>query len=94
MPATRSHPAPTGTKYIYRSIRTFPDFWDHIELVAGREQVSVNSLVNALLDLVLETDQTEEGRAAIHRACREWRTRWETKGTARRRARAAADEEA
>jgi predicted DNA-binding ribbon-helix-helix protein len=88
MPATRRKPA----DYVFRSIRVFPDFWAHIELLAGREQVSVNSLINALLDLSLEADQTDEGRAAIHAACRQWRTRWETKGTARRKAQAAADE--
>lgn len=90
MPATRKRPG----DFVYRSMRVFPDFWEHIELLAGREQVSVNSLVNALLDLALELDQTDAGRAAIHTACRQWRTRWEQKGTARRRARAVADEEA
>ena len=90
MPALRKR----SGDYVYRSIRVFPDFWDHIELIAGREQVSVNSLVNALLDIALESDQTDDGRTAIHTACRQWRTRWETKGTARRRARAVADDEA
>jgi predicted DNA-binding ribbon-helix-helix protein len=78
-------------QYVFRSIRMHPDLWSHLEIVAAREHVSMNSLVNALLALALEPDQTEDGRAAIHGACTQWRTRWEHAETARRESRIAAD---
>jgi predicted DNA-binding ribbon-helix-helix protein len=77
--------------YVFRSIRMHPELWADLEIIAAREHVSMNSLVNALLSLALEPDQTEDGRAAIHAACTQWRTRWEHSETARRNSRIAAD---
>lgn len=78
-----------GHDYVFRSLRVFPDFWQQLEILAAREQVSMNSLCMALFELALELDQTDEGRERIHAACTAWRTRWEHKGTAKRRAKAA-----
>ena len=78
--------------YVFKAVRISQTFWDHLELIAARECVSMNSVINALLRLALDIDQDEEGRDAIHAACTQWRTRWEHKLTARRAAKAAADD--
>lgn len=77
--------------YVYRSLRVYPAFWEQLEILCAREQVSMNSLCMALFEVALDLDQTDAGRAAIHQACTAWRTRWEPKLTARRRARIAAN---
>jgi predicted DNA-binding ribbon-helix-helix protein len=81
----------TQRDFIYRSLRVYPSFWAHIERLAGREQISVNALINALLSVALTMDREPEGRAVLQEACGQWRLRQETKLTARRRARAEAD---
>lgn len=74
-------------KYVFRSLRVFPDFFVQIEQIAAREVISVNALVNALLELALHLEETAEGQATIHEACTQWRTRFEYKMTAKREAR-------
>jgi hypothetical protein len=79
---------PNGqTAYVYRSIRMHPRIWEGMEMVAAREHISMNSLVNALLQLALATDVTDDGQTAIHEACTQWRTRWEHTETAKRQRR-------
>jgi len=84
----------TQQDFIYRSIRVYPTFWEQIEHIAGREQISVNALINALLGVAIGLDAEEGGRTVIQEACGQWRVRQETKLTARRRAKTAAALEA
>lgn len=94
MPVTRKNPYSfrSNEEFVFKALRVQPAFWDHLELIAARERVSMNAAINALLSLALEWDQEEEGRDAIHDACQQWRTRWEHKLTARRKAKVAADD--
>lgn len=92
MPARRSSPLEeTGVKrpprYIYRSLRIHPALWEQVDALAARETMSVNGLVNALLELALHQAEQPGGAEMVHAACTQWRTRWEYKVSARRRAR-------
>lgn len=90
MPARRPNPysfrKPSSAKnsYVYRSMRIHPRLWEDMEIVATREHVSMNSLVNALLQLALDSDVDDASRQVIHEACTAWRTRWEHTETAKR----------
>lgn len=79
---------PNGdTAYVYRSIRLHPRLWEDMEIVAAREHVSMNSLVNALLQLALDADVDDASREAMHAACNAWRTRYEHTETGKRQRR-------
>lgn len=74
-------------RYVFRSLRVHPAVWLQIEALAARETMSVNGLINALLEVALHTGETVEGQEALHQACTQWRTRYEYKMTAKREAR-------
>ena len=80
-------------KYTFRSLRIHPDIFTEIEALATQEHISVNALCNAIFALTVDLAQTEEGRAQIHAACTEWRTRWEHTMPPERRARLIGEEE-
>lgn len=73
--------------YVFRSFRMHPETFVAIEAIAVEESISVNSLCNAIFSMALESAQTNEGRAAIHHACTDWRKRYEYTETAKRQAR-------
>lgn len=74
-------------EYTFVSVRMPDEFKARLEALAVRENIAINSLINALLDLALDAEDTPEGQQEIHAACALWRTRWETKVTSRRKAR-------
>ena len=63
--------------YVFRSVRTHPDLFATLEALAVEEHISVNALCNAIFAIAAELAQTPEGRARIHQACTDWRSRWE-----------------